>query len=252
MTKAKKLGLMVALAAVAGCSEDDDALDAAGFCDEWAARACSEEVVSACQVASSEDCVQGQRTACLARLPGGEFSDARAGQCLDAVEAALEDADLTADELRTTLRLDAPCDRLVAGPADEGDACSADSDCDAPAGLTCVFRGQAGSCQIPETVQPGLDCSASNAVCTEGFFCNGDNCIGTGDEGDPCLRDEECSMGTFCDAAGTCQAGLEIGASCQLDAECATGICLRFSATEQACTDRLRLSRSEPLCNDFR
>jgi hypothetical protein len=99
-------------------------------------------------------------------------------------------------------------------------------------------------------VNPGLDCSADNAVCTEGFYCDGDNCIGGGEAGDSCVRNDECAEG-YCDS-GTCVAGRAIAAACTDDEQCASGLCYAFSATERVCTDRVRLARTDPLCEDLR
>src|SRR5690606_21237618 len=115
-------------------------------------------------------------------------SGARADQCIDAVAAAYEDADITADEIAIVLRFAAPCDQLVQGQRTEGEACEARRDCDAPAGFDCVFKGdvEMGTCQLPEVVGAGQDCGALNAVCEPGFYCNGENCIAGENVGEPC------------------------------------------------------------------
>jgi len=168
------------------------------------------------------------------------------------VRSAYADANLTKDELATVVRLGEPCDRLVRGAQGADETCTTDLDCDGPAGFVCVIKGSAttGSCQTPVVVQPGLDCSAESAVCTEGFYCNGDNCVGGGDLGESCVRNEECAEG-FC-SGGTCSATLAINSDCTLDEQCASGLCYRFSATEQVCIDRVVLSRTDPICEDMR
>lgn len=242
-------GLFLVLA----CSSDDSSPQtASSFCEQWAEAACSEQVVSACQAADASDCQASQIAFCLDLLPAEGFSGRQAGQCLDAVRSAYSDADLTADELGTVLRLQAPCDRLVSGPGAEGATCNSRLDCDAPEGFDCVFKGEAttGTCQVPREIGAGLDCSADNAVCAEGFYCNGENCIGGQSPGEVCTVDRECNDG-YC-SAGECVAGLGVDAACTFDEQCESGLCYQFSATEQVCADRIRLSRTDPICEDLR
>lgn len=241
------------LALVMACSSDDSPPQtASSFCEQWAEAACSGEVVSACQAAEASDCQASQIAFCLDLLPAEGFAGSQSGQCLDAVGSAYSDADLTADELETVLRLEAPCDRLVSGPGAQGASCTSRFDCDAPQGFDCVFKGDAstGSCQVPEEVGAGLDCSAANAVCAEGFYCDGDNCIGGQSPGEACTVNRECNDG-YC-SEGACVAALNVDVACTFDEQCASGLCYQFSATEQVCADRIRLSRTEPICEDLR
>lgn len=210
------------------------------------------EAISACQAADASDCRASQITVCLDQLPSDGFVGTRADQCIDAVGAAYSDADLTASELKTVLRLAAPCDQLVRGPRAEGEACTSRLDCNAPDGFDCVFKGDdaAGTCQVPTQVGAGLDCSAADAVCVEGFYCDGQNCIAGEAPGEACTMDRECDDG-FC-SSGTCAARLALEAPCTSDAQCESGLCYEFAPTEQVCTDRIRLSRTEPLCQSLR
>ena len=236
------------------CSEDDPSAETReGFCDRWAAAACSADVVSACQAADADACRLSQEGFCLDLVPLTGFADERADACVDAVGDAYADSDLTPDELDTVLRLGAPCDRLVRGPSVTGESCTSRLDCDGPAGFDCVIKGSAatGSCQKPLVVEAGRDCSADNAVCTAGFYCDGDNCIEGHDLGEMCVRDEECGAG-YCNASGVCSEGLSVDTACTGDEQCASGVCYQFSATERVCTDRVRLSRTDPICEDLR
>jgi hypothetical protein len=99
-------------------------------------------------------------------------------------------------------------------------------------------------------VGAGLDCSADNAVCGDGFYCNGQNCIGGQAPGNPCVTDRECSNAGFC-SSGTCATRLGVASPCTANAECQSGVCFD-SPSGRVCTDRLRLSRAEPLCEDLR
>ncbi len=245
--------LLAVLLVPFACSEDEPAQTREDFCDRWAAAACSEEVVSACVAENVDACRLSQERECLELVPATGFVDDRADECLDAVATAYADADLTASELDTVLRLGPPCDRLVRGPRATGEECTTRLDCDGPGGYDCVFKGGEtnGSCQLPALTQAGRDCSADNAVCTSGFYCDGSNCIEGNAMGEACARNEQCAEG-YCGSAGLCVAGLATNQPCTLDVECASGLCYRFSDTEQVCTDRVRLARTDPLCSTAR
>jgi hypothetical protein len=245
--------LLVPFAPIA-CSADDPPPETREhFCDRWADAACNRDVVSFCQASSADDCRLSQERFCLSLVPASGFVDDHANDCIDAVGAAYGDADLTVSELETVLRLGAPCDQLVRGSRTEGGSCTSRFDCDAPGGFDCVFKGSeaSGTCQLPETVSPGRDCAANNAVCTDGFYCDGDNCIEGKDTGEACTRDAECADG-YCGPDRVCVAGLAVGTDCSEDAECASGLCYLLSGGQRVCTDRVRLSRTDPACEDLR
>jgi hypothetical protein len=256
MSKLPALFFLSISATFGACASSDDSPDTpSSFCERWAAAACSDDAISACQAADAGDCQTSQNRFCREQLPEGEFSGARSAECIDAVEAAYADADITADELFTVLRFAAPCDRLVRGQRREGEACDARLDCDGPAGFDCVFKsGQnTGTCQLPESVGPGQDCSAANAICGPGFYCNGDNCIAGEGPGEACTSHEQCGDTGFCGLESRiCEPRLAINSTCELDEQCATGLCYTFSTTRRVCTDRIRLSPSEPMCADLR
>ena len=103
------IGAMFALACTFGCAAKEKKARSRGdFCEEWAHAACSKETVSACQAGSAEDCQLGQQDFCRTLVPEDKFSDAHGDDCLDAISAAYEDANLDADELATVLRLGPP------------------------------------------------------------------------------------------------------------------------------------------------
>src|SRR4029077_16765067 len=125
---------------------------------------------------------------CRSLVPDASFSDAHADACLGAVSDAYADASLRDEELATVLRLGAPCDQLLTGPKDRGESCTTRRDCDASSGFDCLKKGDAskGTCQIPEEVGGGRDCSAAQKVCTTGFYCDGDHCVEGKDVGEDC------------------------------------------------------------------
>lgn len=222
------------------------------FCRDWASVACNDEVVSVCQAADAEACRQSQEDFCRSIAPDS-FAGDRSQACIDAVAAAYEDGDLSGSELVTVRLLGAPCDELSRGPRDEGQSCTERDDCDSASGFDCVMKSDSvsGSCEVPEVVSPGEDCEADQQVCTSNFFCNGENCIAAQDLGDPCMHHEECGEEGFCDVDGECAARFDTGDPCDDDAQCAAGICYDFG-DERICTNRIVLTRSEPICEDLR
>jgi hypothetical protein len=224
----------------------------AEFCRDFAAAACNEEVVSVCQAADAEACRQAQEDFCLTIAPD-TFAGERSQECIDAVAGAYADGDLTGDELVTVRLLADPCDELSRGPRADGQSCTVRDDCNSAAGFDCVVKADrtTGTCEMPESVGPGEDCEADQQVCTTGFFCNGENCISARDAGDPCMHHEECGEEGFCDVDGTCATRFDIGDPCDDDAQCIAGICYDFDG-ERVCTNRIVLTRSEPICADLR
>jgi hypothetical protein len=222
------------------------------FCRDWAGAACNGEVVSVCQAADAEACRQAQEDFCRSIVPD-TFAADRSEQCIEAVANAYADGDLSASELVTVRLLGAPCDELSRGPRGEGQSCMTRDDCESAAGFDCVMKADrmSGTCEIPEIVSPGEDCEADQQICTSNFFCNGENCIAASDLGEDCMHHQECGEEGFCDVDGTCAARFDTNDACDDDAQCGDGICYDFG-DERICTDRIVLSRSEPICNDLR
>lgn len=183
----------------------------------------------------------------------GDVPDTVRSQCISAVRAAYQDADLRGDELKLVMRLGGACERVLHGSVAAGDACSETSECDRSRGYTCVRHSDAeqGTCQIAETVSPGRDCEAAAKVCSTGFYCDGHNCIETLALGEACTIHEQCGAGGFCSEDGKCSELIAINDPCKRDLECERGICSEFDG-KQVCTDRVVLSRADPLCADLR
>ena len=248
------LGLLLPALTLAplACGEDADPLTRDEFCLRWADSACSPETVAACQAEGLESCIARQSAFCTT-LVQEPFVATRAGECLDAVTRAYSDADLTAEELGTVLRLNGACSGLTSGPVARGEVCTLDAECDSPSGDQCVIKSgqEAGTCQLAVQVDPGLDCSSADAVCTAGFYCNGSNCVGAKPEGEACASSAECEEAAYC-SAGACVAGNPTSASCNDDVECASGFCHLPPYGSGVCVDLLRLSLTDPLCEELR
>jgi hypothetical protein len=249
----RTLCLLIAGCSLIGCMEEDEPAVRTRevFCRDFAAAACSEEVVSVCNAADAEACRASQEDFCRTIVPD-TFAGERSDVCIEAVAAAYADGDLTGSELITVRSLGEPCDQLSRGPRAEGQSCMERDDCNTAGGFDCVMKADrmSGTCEVPEVVSPGEDCEADQAVCTENFFCNGENCIAARDLGDACMHHEECGEDGFCDVDGECAAGFGIGDACEDDAQCERGICYDFG-DERTCSDRIPLSPTEPLCDDL-
>jgi hypothetical protein len=238
-----------------GCSNDSPVEKThEQFCVEWAKAACSRETVSVCQASNAEACQVAQREVCGELIPTSGFSGQNSEACLSAVSDAYADADITADEAKIVLRLGKPCDRLVRGPRSAGQSCDSKVDCDTPEGFDCVIKGMSlkGTCQTSIVKDPGLSCAAAQEICTEGFYCNGKNCVEGKAIGDTCVNSTECGARGFCDASSECASRLAVSSPCTQDSECESDICYQFGDSSPACLDRLRLSPSEPACDNLR
>jgi hypothetical protein len=261
---------LIALAALTlflpfGCSSPEEPPDplanAQGFCQAWGETACQEAVVSACDAASVEACVMEQSAFCLDLLPTS-YASAKANDCLQAVKDAYEDANLTATEIQVVRYLAAPCDQLSSGVRDEGESCGDSAECNSAAGFSCIKKlgASRGSCEKPELIAPGEACDGAAQVCEENYFCNGENCVAYKKTGAVCDGDYQCSPEDHCvttvDADGVetsaCTARLDVNEVCTVDDDCKSHYCLLpASGTEGECASMIRLSRSEPLCDDL-
>lgn len=222
------------------------------FCQDWAQAACSSAVVSACQATDAQECRKSQTEHCR-KLVQADVPEPARSQCISAVASAYQDADLRGDELKLVLRLGGQCERVLHGSMTAGEACNDSSECDRSRGYVCVKKSDAmeGTCQTPQSVSPGRDCKGADKVCSSGFFCDGHNCIETLAYGEPCSIHEQCGADGFCSEAGQCSELIGINDPCTRDLECERGICSEFDG-KQVCTDRVLLSRADPLCADLR
>jgi hypothetical protein len=105
----------------------------------------------------------------------------------------------------------APCNGVVTGTVNMGQACAADYEC--KDGLTCVgwTNGSDGMCQTPggagsacghaadagsvTTVDYGF---GNHPACASGNYCNGTTCATQGASGAMCNADVECTAGLSC------------------------------------------------------
>jgi len=262
------------LLGAAACSAKKDSLqqvelaDVQSFCDEWAKRACNDQVVSHCAAESADTCVAAQRTFCESLVPDGEYSEVTAEACLDAVAAAYADAVLTADERDTLQALGATCDKIRSGSTGKGGDCTEDSDCNRDVDLACVKKAghTTGECEKPTSVGGGISCADPDIVCDDGFYCDGAHCVEDAAASGPCSAAVPCKDGFQClsadgtpvddgsdaNTAGTCAPLKKTGEACHHDADCLSRICApRINSASGVCADQILLTPSEPICVDL-
>lgn len=257
-----------------GCSSSESKSNAtdplatvSGFCQAWAEAACTDTVVTFCGADDVDACQLTQADFCEGLVPRENYDPKYAPECIHAVELAYAKNDLTAEELNVVRQLGGPCARVLSGSAEEGDDCSEDYDCDVTSGFACVKRpGKDGTCQKPVEVGAGKSCSSPAAVCEDGFYCNGKNCIERLPEDEPCVDSSECEAELRCEAessgAGGAGGKTPVGGTCMprapsLDAcanndDCRSGFCWMEDSSVGECYPALQLSPKEPICDDLR
>jgi hypothetical protein len=250
-------------------AKDDPLRTSAGFCAEFARRACNADVVERCSAASEEACESGQAEFCEGLIPSGKYSSLTAEECLEAVGKAYEDTELTPEERVLVRTLGGECDKIISGSVGEGGSCTETSDCDRDEELECVVKAgmSEGTCQIPTVVLGGDDCTGDDAVCAAGYYCDQEHCISGGKAGRDCSLAEPCGTGFRClTAAGTppgasadggveaatCQALAGVGEDCDGDDACTTGICTPVLDGTGVCASLVILAPSDPTCRELR
>src|SRR5690606_13338769 len=150
-------------------------------------------------------------------------SKAGARKCLDAVEEAVKDFELNAEERALFSELGGECSAVLSGDGEQGDKCTTNADCDQEHALSCVIRlgASAGTCEEPVEVSGGRNCDDPEEVCASEFYCNADrNCIEKRGEGASCSTTIPCADGFKCamegDAgASECVARARVGDDCE-------------------------------------
>lgn len=240
----------------------------ASFCTALAEAECASAVVEACYGQTSEEntekCVAARSAEDVCRsIPGLEGADysgvsydpASADACVAQRVSIYADAKLTREEVDAI----APaCVAVFSKGQGKGGTCTTGIDCDTKAGLSCVLKaGEAeGECQESVEVGPGGDCSAADAVCEAGQFCNADGfCFVGYGEGKPCGADKPCQADLLCqpnEAGPVCIAKTADGEACSADAECTGSFCNRAAgATMGVCTSALTLTQIGESCEAF-
>jgi hypothetical protein len=270
MLRSKALGLL-SLVLLCSCSSkktlsDSELEDVAGFCAEWASRACNDDVVDLCAASSAASCAATQADFCATLVPEDLYSRPAAADCLNAVEKAYADGELTPEERALTRHLGGVCGKVASGSIGRDGICSQDSDCDRTKDFACVKKGSAkGTCQEPVATENGGDCTAVDTVCSDGYYCDATvlHCIEGKKEGAVCSASTPCGVGLRCadgdgttlavtaTTDGTCVARGDVGKTCETDDQCATGICTPRANGGGVCSAKTVLSPSDPVCADL-
>lgn len=271
----RKLSLIFVGLWACACAEDkpaDPLASANGFCDAWADRVCSEDVATTCafgdETNAVDKCKAAQKDHCLDRVNDDLYTGRGARECLDEVGEALNDGQLNPREYRVLMEFARPCDELLSGPGESGDACNAEIDCNSLKGFACVKKTGAsdGECQKPDYVSGGRKCNTDNAVCEQGFFCDGTNCIAKLESGEACDAENPCADEFICSAAGDggvsrCVGKIEVGEKdendqavrCASNNECASGLCSKVEDLETGlCVTAVVLTANATFCSSLR
>jgi hypothetical protein len=229
--------------------------DLNSFCNGRATAECSDEVLLDCAIPNKSTCITKRQQICLSTAPAGTYNPSAAENCIGQVSNAYSDGKITLDE---STAIDSACLPVFDGSGGNGAACQADSDCRVSTGLRCVLSAgsSSGSCQVPQPVQGGGSCAASNAQCIAGFHCGlTAHCDIDAALGEACDSANPCGMGLLCPSAGMCVAKGADGSACTSGGDCLNGICNKSMTSATAmglCVSQVTLASMEPFCVDSR
>lgn len=229
--------------------------DVGSFCQGRAEAECNAAVIDACASSGASACVAKAEAKCLSEVPPDRSYRAdQAEGCANAYGAAYQDAKIEPAELDAIAKACGGLFERESGLA--GVECAVDRDCKLSDGLSCVLHADAtsikGTCAVPRSVDKGDSCSAADAECIQGYYCDtGSHCVAQGGAGDPCGATQPCGKGLQCDAATSqCVSKAAAGSACANDTDCADGIC--DLGANPVCVAKLILSPNEPACDGFR
>ena len=235
--------------------------DVATFCAKLATAICNANVVTACYGSDAaslptdtQSCIDAYSQLAVCNPGGLPYHKDQAANCLAQLQATYTDAKVEAAELKNVM--DA-CVQVFFTGLGTGATCTADSDCNTLGQLRCVIKAgdPNGTCEIPTEVSGGLDCSAPNAQCIDGFYCDGSNCLGMPGEGHACSTTIPCQDTCTCSAptGGVCTLKLANGADgCAADGDCQSGFCTKATGAQTGrCTQTSTLSSTSDNCAPF-
>jgi hypothetical protein len=228
--------------------------DINSFCNARATAECSSEVVLACAIPNASTCVTKRQQLCLSSTPSGTaYNSASAENCVNQVSSAYADAKVT---LAESSAIDAACLPVFDGPGTKDASCQSDSNCQVSAGLRCILLpgSTEGTCQIPQMVQGGGSCAASNARCVTGFHCGStSHCDINAAVGEACDPQNPCGPDLQCSSGGTCVNKGADGSVCASGDECLHGICNKsMTSSTGLCVSQISLAPDEPFCVESR
>lgn len=229
------------------------------FCQALAQADCSQPVVQACYGASAAS-LPGDVQSCITRRASPEvcnplnlaYHDAYAQPCVDAHTAAYGTGQVDAAALQSITQA---CLPALNQAGVQGTACSADTDCDAGSGLSCVIhQGPMGTCEAPTTIAAGSSCSEPSAECTAGYSCGvsgtGSFCVAEPVLDQACSATLACGPGFRC-AGSACAGQLPDGSACTAASDCTGGLCIATSTSASACASNYTFGFGAPTCAGF-
>jgi hypothetical protein len=227
--------------------------DLNSFCNGRATAECSQQVLLSCAIPNASTCITKRQQLCVTTAPAGTYNPSAAEDCIGAVSSGYTDARVTLDEQTAIAKA---CLPVFDGSGGNGAACQLDSDCRVSGGLRCVLSAgsSSGTCQVPQPVQGGGSCSASNAQCIAGFHCGlTANCDIDAALGQACDSTTPCGMGLLCSSTGMCAMKEADGATCVSGDECLNGLCNKaMTSATGLCVTELNLAPMEPFCVESR
>jgi hypothetical protein len=256
------MGVVLALAACAGCSSDRSSAgfdagassDAAAEAGPTAAQACTDFATAVCGRLQAcapfgvqtlygdlTTCVQRMALACSPSLgaAGSAITPAKLDACAQAIGAE------TCDEAFDNAQ---PAACNVPGTLENGAACGSDAQCQsgrcritAPGTVcgTCAQRAAAGgSCGVD------ADCAAG-LVCVIGSGGGAGTCTMPSTAGASCSAGQPCLRTLTC-IGGTCQTPLPAGAACSSASDCAAGQGLYCDPQSKTCKQAQTATAGQP------
>jgi hypothetical protein len=236
----------------------------ADFCSAKAAAECNDSVVGACYGSDAASlpkdrasCVSAAGKLATCNPDNLQYHPQLAEGCIAALSGAWSDAKLSRDEASSIA--DA-CVVVFNDGGTSGSGCTLDSDCDATNGLRCITKsagaeGTKGSCGIATKVAAGDDCSANNAVCNDGYYCDGgQHCVSAAKEGQTCSDIIPCGSDFKCTGATmkSCIQRANNGSPCVVDDDCKGYCSVAQGANQGTCTATIQLAATSQACNAFR
>jgi hypothetical protein len=262
------LGIAGALAA--GCVVETEATpppglpypDITSFCSAAANAVCNATVVRACYgsddaslPADTQQCVAAYSQLAACNPAGLPYHALKAEACLAQIQAMYADGVVSASELE---KVDEACVLVFNKGGGAGSSCTVDSDCDSNTELGCVIKaGNAtGTCQVPEPANGGQSCSAPNAECIEGNYCDPSStrCFEMPAQGEACSDIIPCPDNCLCSAptGGICNLKTANGQTCTENSACQSGFCTKpINGTDGVCTQTSALAVTSANCQPF-
>lgn len=231
--------------------------DEASFCNAVAAAECNDVVVKACfdvtGAANTQKCV-ADRSPLSVCNPGGlpyHPADAGTAACLAAYATVFATGSWSRSQLDSITKA---CITTFSKGGGANAACSADTDCDAANGLSCVVHAGVGTCQKPNPVNGGEKCLNPADQCPAKQYCDATNhCIAMPSAGDACGAAAPCDSTSKCDLVKkVCVAGLADQSACTADDECAGTFCYKGNGmTTGKCLSIYKLDSLSSNCDPF-